>query len=261
MQRCCWTLVVLIGSSNWPPSRAVQSSSIASSTTKRRAIREPHTTARLCRSGPPGRWWTPAAQRTIHPAASTPPHLAHHAAEMRVVVGEMQNGAADHRVHAVIAHGRASSSPTWKLSAEAPARASAASDRTRLTARRPGRCRSTRSRAGESRSGCVRRPARIEHPEPAVETASQDLIEEVDVDLAEGGPQLVAGFRNHHGQSHGIDCSDVRHALKGVPYTTRRWCRGRLKRPGRSRFRPLPPGDSRRGRPDPLSAVANVRPS
>ena len=198
MQRCCWTLVVLIGSSSRPPSRSVRSSRIASSTTNRsdpsgRRTRRPAAPTDVFEADVRGEPREEHAVRREHA-----PHLLDHPIEMREVSREVQHGAADDRVHARRRPTAGDRSRRSRKFCDGSSGASLAASAWTCSIAAGSRSmpKHVKPRAEQVDQVAAVAAAGIEHARPAIEAAAQQLIEQIDVDLAERRRQLDARRRD-----------------------------------------------------------------
>ena len=185
MQRICCTFVVLSGSARRPPRRAVQSSNIASSTTKRSEPSGNRTRwpAAPCESVEPDRGRKPRKEESLWRQHA--PHLGDHPAKMCGIIGKVEDGAADDRIECPIPQGRASALPTTRRSRTSPRPIASASRR---------RC-SMACGSGVDGGAVVavcqqvleiapRAAADIDHTATVVEPSTRKLVEEIDVNVA-----------------------------------------------------------------------------
>ena len=198
MQRCCCTLVVLSGSSHSPPRRAVQS-------TQHRLVDDEALRSVGEAHAPAGRAHQPLeSDGRGEPREEQPvgrehaPHLLEHAAEMRGIGREMQDGAADHGVHAVVFPRKVVELGHLEILRRQPRR----KGRGECSNARDGGAFPIDAEAGEAVAEKVDQIASIaragvHHSGAAVEAALQNLIEEVDVDLAELRPEIRARSQLH----------------------------------------------------------------
>ena len=130
------------------------------------------------------------------------PHLLHHPAEVIAILREMQHGAAHHGLHAP----RVLRQMVETANREVVRRQRRRMERRQLPDARDGRCLSIDAVAFETVPQEVHEVAAVaapcvEHPAAPIKASARDLVEQVDVDLAEHLPQLRARHRTRHRRS------------------------------------------------------------
>ena len=199
MQRCCWTLVVLIGSSSRPPSRSrpleqhrlVDDEPIGS-------VGQPHAPPGGADERLRGRCSRRAARRTCRPArarATSPRPCGRNARRLTRSAARRcrRPRPCCRRPTAGDRSRRRRSSRRGRCGRKSSRRAHAdALDRRRI-AIDPEAAEAAAEQVHEVAAVAA---AGIEHARPAIETAAQQLIEQVDVDLAERRVQLGAWRRS-----------------------------------------------------------------
>ncbi len=210
MHRWSCTFVVLIGSSSRASNRLVHSRSIDSSTTNR--------------SDPSGRRTRPRA--ALNPVLQAdaggepgeehsvgrehPPHLVHHAAEVRFIRREVQHRAANHRVRAEILPGQA-----FDLTDLEILRRQRRGARRRQASHRLNRggisidAETVKAAPKEIHQVPTVSAPGIEDAPAAIEAALRELIEQVDVDLSKRRAELRTR-KQRHGIIDRIDGQGIR---------------------------------------------------
>ena len=129
------------------------------------------------------RWCSPAARRTGRPASARATSGAA-SLEVLLIAREVQHGARHHHV-GVSSETTCARSLDAKIGECRSRRQRAAQRRTCAMRVRSASLPQRRSRRAAGRRGCVRRRSRVEHTRAPSDAAAQQLIEEVDVDVAE----------------------------------------------------------------------------